>query len=221
MWYNNHYLKGSIIWFTPPGNYAYHFINISFTFICTFLKIFGISSWYLSSHRSYLVFSVSFLFWMSHWGLCGFWSNNSPCYRFTCTRSQIFSLRVKYDIIQCCLFTVFKMIRDDRESVALLIKFMKDGVFFLSVPSMDFNIWGFKEPVVGYCSLHTLNQTLFFSNNHIISRIVHFFHNNFFLVFNLLLWGEICQAPLNMRPTYLLFRSKIKCNLPCIPETGG
>ena len=37
------------------------------------------------------------------------------------------------------------------------------------------------QPVVVYCSLHTIIQTLFVSNNHIITRIIHFLNSNFLL----------------------------------------
>ena len=35
------------------------------------------------------------------------------------------------------------------------------------------------------------------------------------------MWWEICQDTLALRPTYLFFRSKIRCNFHYSPDTGG
>ena len=108
VWYNNPYMKGNIIEFPPLNNFACHFINLGFIWIYRFLQRFGISSWWLCSHRRYLCFSVSFLCWVSHWVLCGFWIYSSPEYRVACAISYICSLIVNYDRIKCCVITVRK-----------------------------------------------------------------------------------------------------------------
>ena len=41
-----------------------------------------------------------------------------------------------------------------------------------------------------YWLLHSMDQTLFVSNKHITSRIMHFLCNNFFLVCNIIMWEE-------------------------------
>ena len=71
-----------------------------------------------------------------------------------------------------------------------------------------------------YRALHIMNQTLFVGNNNTISIIMHFLHI-FVLVCNVILWEEIRQVPLDLRPTYLLLRSKIRSNLHFGPDTGG
>ena len=45
--------------------------------------------------------------------------------------SQIFSLRVNHNIIHGCVINVFELIRDYRDSVAHLSKFLIVGVFFV------------------------------------------------------------------------------------------
>ena len=57
--------------------------------------------------------------------------------------------------------------------------------------------------------MEIMNQEIFFRNKRIIIIIMHFLHNNFFLAYNLILWEEICQDTLALRPMYLLFRSKL------------
>ena len=51
-----------------------------------------------------------------------------------------------------------------------------------------------------------MNQKLFVSNKHIMRIIMHFLHNNFVPIFNIIMWEEICQYPLSLRPTYHIFR---------------
>ena len=108
VWYNNHYMKGSIVVFTCLNNFAYHLINLGFTLIFIFLHSFDISSWSLSSQRSYLCFIVSFLLWMSHWGLYSLWINIIPWYWVAYASSQIFILRVNCNTIHCSVVTVWK-----------------------------------------------------------------------------------------------------------------
>ena len=80
---------------------------------------------------------------------------------------------------------------------------------------------GFWEPDVAYWKLFIMNQTLFTRNKEIIIIIMHSLHNNFVMVYNILLWEETFQSALNLCPTYILFRSKIRCNFYCSPDTGG
>ena len=49
------------------------------------------------------------------------------------------SLIVNYNIIHCCVVTILKIIRYDRESVALIIKYFISGVFFV------YAFYGFQE----------------------------------------------------------------------------
>ena len=48
--------------------------------------------------------------------------------------------------------------------------------------------------------------------------IMHFFHRTFGIICNIILWEDICQYFLVMRP---IFRSKTICNFPCSPDTRG
>ena len=102
------YLKLNVIIFPPLNNFPYHFINIGFTFILIFLQIFGLSSWYFSSHRNSFRFITSFLFCTSHWLLCSFWSNKIPWYWVACAIHKIVSLRVNHNIIHCIVIIVWK-----------------------------------------------------------------------------------------------------------------
>ena len=95
------YLKDNIMWVTTLNNDAYHFINPGFTLICRLLHIFGISFWYFSSHRRWFSFSISLLFWMSHWGLWILWIHSSTSFGVSCDRSQIGSLIVNNNITHC------------------------------------------------------------------------------------------------------------------------
>ena len=108
VWYENPYLKGNFIGFPPLNTFSYHFINLGFTFIWGFLYSFGLSSCCFSSHRHSLIFGIYFLFWMSHWVLCSFWSNIIPWYLFACDIHQTGSLRVNHNIIHCIVVTVIK-----------------------------------------------------------------------------------------------------------------
>ena len=108
MWYNNPYLKENIIGFTPLNKFSYQSINLGFTFIFSFLNSLGIKSWWFSSNRRYLDFSVSFLFWISHWGLYSLWRNIIPWSRVAYDSINIFSLIVSHNIIHCCAITVCK-----------------------------------------------------------------------------------------------------------------
>ena len=66
-----------------------------------------------------------------------------------------------------------------------------------------------------------MSKIIFVRKNHITSRIMHFLQNNFFLGFNILLWEEKFQSNLDMCPTCLIFRSKLRWNFPCSLVTGG
>ena len=52
------------------------------------------------------------------------------------------------------------------------------------------------------------------SGKKIISIMMHFLHRNVFRIFNILLWEENFQDPLALRPTCLLWRSRLRYNLP-------
>ena len=127
MWYNNYYLKVNIIGFPPLNKFAYHFINLGITFACRLFHRFVISSWWLSSHRSYLGYSASFLFCMSHWVKFSLWINFSPWSSVIFVASEL--TIIKSTIV---LSQFEKLIRDERESVELVIKFLYGGVFLCS-----------------------------------------------------------------------------------------
>ena len=62
--------------------------------------------------------------------------------------------------------------------------------------------------MVVYWVLKITNQTIFVSTKYIISRIMKLLHNNFVIVCNILMWKEVFQDPLVLRPTYPIFREK-------------
>ena len=128
--YNNPYLKVNTIVLPPLNNFTYHFINLGFNFIYSFIYILCKSSLLLSCHSISFVLSISFLFCIIPWVLWSFWSNSSPLYKFSCDRIHIWSLICNHDMIHCCVVAVWKLIRDERELVALEIKCIKGGVFF-------------------------------------------------------------------------------------------
>ena len=82
----------------------------------------------------------------------------------------------------------------------------------MSMPSMNFNRRGFNNLRQKNWVLHMMKHTLFVSNKHIIRRIMIFLHNNLVLVSNIIMWEESFQDPLALRPTYLIFREKIRCD---------
>ena len=80
-----------------------------------------------------------------------------------------------------------KMIRDDSESVALVIKSLMSGIFFVH------NFYGFQEKWIlrtcgGILVITNYESETIFRNKHVISRIMNFFQNNFVLVFNIIMW---------------------------------
>ena len=82
---------------------------------------------------------------------------------------------------------------------------------FVSMSATDLKIRVFKNLQwnIGNWKLWTL-----FVRKKIISIMMHFLHRNVFLIFNILLWEEIFQDPLALRPTCLLWRSRLRYNLP-------
>ena len=124
-------MKVNIIGLTPFNKFDYQFINPGLTFICSFLKMFGLSSWWLSSHRRFFIFGISFLFWISHWVFCIFLNNISPLSGIVWDRSHIGSLMVHHNIIHWCVIRVWKMLRDYKAPVSLEIKVMKVGLFYV------------------------------------------------------------------------------------------
>ena len=145
MWYNNPYLKGNIIVIPPLNNLSYHFINLGFTFVCSLFHGFVISSWWFSSHSRYLGFSASLLFWMSHWVLCSLWINSIPLYSIACDRSHIFSLIVNYNIIYCCVITVWKNDQGLQGISSTSNQIYEGWGIFVSMTYMNFKRRGFKN----------------------------------------------------------------------------
>ena len=108
VWYDKTYLKISIIWLTPLNKITYHFRNLGFTFIYSFLYKFGLFLWRFFSNRGYFSSSTYLLFWMSHWVLCSLRRNIIPWYGVDFTRINIVSLIVNHNNIHCCVTTVWK-----------------------------------------------------------------------------------------------------------------
>ena len=79
------------------------------------------------------------------------------------------------------------MIRDERGSVALVIKFIMSGVFLcpclLWISIEDFLRTYACILVITYYEPETIIR-----DKHVINRIMYFFHNNFFLVCNIIMW---------------------------------
>ena len=116
-----------------------------FTFICSFFHSFGISYWWLYIHRRYLGFSVSLIFWMSHWVLWSFWINNSPWYRVSSSRSHICSLTFNYNIIYCCVFKVLKTDQGWQGISSTCNQISEWWGIVLSISSMNFRRRMFKN----------------------------------------------------------------------------
>ena len=152
--------------------------------------------------------SVSFLLYTSHWRVCTFLINISHWSRVVCARSQGCSLRVNHNIIHCCVVTVWKTDKE-WQGISSTCNWISEGQgIFMLMPSMVCKRRGFLETVVEYWVLQIITYTIFVRNKGIIIRIIYFLLYKFIPVCNILMWEEICQVSLVLRPAWLIFRSK-------------